>query len=341
MSSTLDPASSPVVLVDGNDPTLVGEAVETVIGQLLGGEDRSLALEDFEGDEVDLAAVADACSTPPFLAARRVVVVRSVGRYTADEVAPLVAYLDDPLPTTSLLLAGGGGQVASKLAAAAKEKGSVISTSVDSRQSADWLTSRLRHASLRLDHDAQDLLRRHLGEDVSDIVALLALLEAAYGSGAKLGADEVEVYLGQPGSVTPWALTDAIDAGDAKSALELLHRMLDAGGRHPLVVLATLHRHVAGLMRVDGPSISTEADAAKAMGIAPGRSTFPAKKALRAASQWGSANIAEAIGLVFDAEVDIKGDSAWPEVTVLEVLVARLCRLARSRAAGARANARR
>ena len=341
MSSTLDPASSAVVLVDGNDPTLVGEAVETVIGQLLGGEDRSLALEDFEGDDVDLAVVADACSTPPFLVARRVIVVRSVGRYTADEVAPLVAYLDDPLPTTSLLLAGGGGQVASKLAAAAKEKGSVISTSVDSRQSADWLTSRLRHASLRFDHDAQDLLRSHLGEDVSDIVPLLALLEAAYGPGAKLGADEVEVYLGQPGSVTPWALTDAIDAGDAKSALELLHRMLDAGGRHPLVVLATLHRHVAGLMRVDGPSISTEADAAKAMGIAPGRSTFPAKKALRAASQWGSANIAEAIGLVFDAEVDIKGASAWPEVAVLEVLVARLCRLARGRAAGARANARR
>lgn len=328
--------TSLVVLVDGNDATLVGEAVEAVIREALGGEDRSLALEDYEGDDVDLAAVADACSTPPLLSARRIVVVRSVGRYNTEEVMPLLSYLDDPLPTTALVLAGGGGQVAPKLLAAARAKGAVVGTTVESRQAGEWLAGRLHKASVRFDHDAQELLRHHLGEDVSEIVPLLGLLEAAYGPGAKLGADEVEVYLGKPGSVTPWAFTDAIDAGDSKLALELLRRMLEAGGRHPLVVISILHRHVAGLMRVDGPSISTEADAAKAIGIAPGRSTFPARKALRAASQWGSANIAEAVGLVSDAEVDLKGASAWPEIAVLEVLVARLCRLARSRAVGHR-----
>ena len=41
--------------------------------------------------------------------------------------------------------------------------------------------------------------------------------------------------------------------------------------------------------------------------------------------------MAEAIGLVADAEVDLKGASAWPAEAVLEVLVARLCRLARAR----------
>jgi DNA polymerase-3 subunit delta len=323
----------PVVLVEGNDPTLVGEAVEKAIRELLGGEDRSLALEDYEGDDVDLAAVADSCLTPPLLVSRRVIVVRSAGRYSTEDVDPLLRYLGDPLPTTALVLGGGGGQIAPKLVAAAKAKGTVISTTVDARQAGDWLAERLGQASVRLDREAQNLVRAHLGEDVSAVVPLLELLEAAYGPGAKVGPGQVEVYLGEQGSVTPWALSDAIDAGDAALALGMLHRMLGAGGRHPLVVISILHRHVAGLMRVDSPAISSEVEAAAAMGIAPGRSTFPAKKALRSAHQWGSANIAEAIGLVADADADLKGASSWAGEAVLEVLVARLCRLARAKPA--------
>ena len=62
------------------------------------------------------------------------------------------------------------------------------------------------------------------------------------------------------------------------------------------------------------------------------RSAYPAKKALGTARRWGSAAIAEAVGLVADAELDLKGASAWAPEAVLEVLVARLCRLARATA---------
>ena len=127
-----------------------------------------------------------------------------------------------------------------------------------------------------------------------------------------------------------------IDAGETEKSLTLLHRLLEAGERHPLVVLAILHRHVQSLMRVDSPSIRTEAEAARALGIPSGRSTYPAKKALRSADRWGASGVAEAVGLIADAEVDLKGASALPGEAVLEVLVARLCRLARSPARAGR-----
>lgn len=320
-----------VTLVEGSDPTLVSEALVRVVHDELGAEDRSLALEDYSGDEVNLAAVADACATPPFLAARRVVVVREVGRWTTDEVAPLLTYLEDPLDTTSLVLVAGGGVTAPKLVAAAKARGQVVSTAVDSRKAGDWITGRLRQSRLGLDAAAQAALRDHLGEDASRLVPILEILEAVYGTGGTLGLDDIRPYMGEAGSVTPWAFTDAIDSGQVEAALTHLHRLLEGGDRHPLVVLAILHRHVSSLMRVDSPSIRTEGQAAEAMGIAKGRSTFPAKKALRSSQQWGSAHIAEAVGLIADAEVDLKGDSAWPGEAVLEVLVARLCRLARPR----------
>jgi DNA polymerase-3 subunit delta len=319
-----------VVFVDGDDPVLVSNEVSRVVDELVGDGDRTLAVEDFAAEEVDVAAVADACATPPFLSDRRIVVVRDAGRFTTDEVKPLLAYLDDPLPTTTVVLAAGGGALAPKLSAAVKAGGQVIGTKVTSREAGAWIHGQVRRANLHLDPDAEALMAAHLGEDVSRTGALLEVLNAAYGDGARLGPAEVAPYLGEAGSVAPWDFTDAIDAGDADLALRLLHRLLGAGERHPLVVLAILHRHVQSLLRVDSPDIRSEAQAAAAMGIAPGRSTYPAKKALTAAGRWGSTGIAEAVGLVADAEVGLKGAMAWPEDAILEVLVARLCRLARA-----------
>ena len=56
-------------------------------------------VDEFDGDEYEVRAVVDAAQTPPFLTETRVVVARGVGRFGADDVAPLVAYLADPLPT--------------------------------------------------------------------------------------------------------------------------------------------------------------------------------------------------------------------------------------------------
>jgi DNA polymerase-3 subunit delta len=322
-----DPA--PVVLVDGDDPTVVADAVGRLVDELTAGMDRSLAVEEHGVEEVDLAAVCDACATAPFLVDRRIVVLREIGRYTAEEVAPLVAYVEDPSPTTTLVLAAGGGTMSSKLTAAVKATGQVISTRVDHRQAGQWLRDRARRTSLQLDPAALDLISEHVGEDIGRAVPLLELLAAVYGE-ERVGPDEVEPYLGEAGSVTPWAFTDAIDGGQAEAALGMLRRLLGGGARHPLVVLAILHRHVQSLMRVDGANIVSEAQAAEAMRIPKGRSTYPAKKALTSARRWGSAGIADAVTMVADAEVALKGASAWPPELVLEVLVARLCRLARA-----------
>jgi DNA polymerase-3 subunit delta len=203
----------------------------------------------------------------------------------------------------------------------------VVATKVDARHSGDWVRDRLRQAPVRLDGPAEALVKEHFGEDVARLTSLVGVLAAAYGEGAKLGPAQVEPYLGDAGAVTPWAFTDAIDSGDAATALVMMRRLLGGGGRHPLEVLAILRSHVQSRLRVDSPSIGTEQQAAAAMGIGAGRSTYPAKKALAAAQRWGPAGVAAAVALVADAEVDLKGASAWPLEAVLEVLVARLCRL--------------
>ncbi len=135
-------------------------------------------------------------------------------------------------------------------------------------------------------------------------------------------------FLGQAGAVPPWDLTDAIDRGDAAAALGALRRMTQAGERHPLQVMAILHGHIAAMLRLDGAGIADGEAAAAALGRDPKRSAFPAKKALEQGRRLGSDGVARAVGLLAEADLDLRGAKGWPEELVLEVLVARLSRLA-------------
>ncbi len=224
-----------------------------------------------------------------------------------------------------------GAPLPAKFVAAFKQPGAqLLNTDVGSREAHSWVTERLAHGPVKLGPAAATLVEAHLGEDLNRLGTLLVTLEAAYGTGARVGPDELAPYLGQPGSVPPWDLTDAIDRGEPEEALKLLHRLMEAGSRHPLVVLAILHRHFGNILRVQSPDIATEAQAAEALGIAKGRSTFPARKALDAARRLGMRGSGDAVIALADAELALKGKLDWGPEAVLEVLVARLCRLSRT-----------
>jgi DNA polymerase-3 subunit delta len=92
--------------------------------------------------------------------------------------------------------------------------------------------------------------------------------------------------------------------------------------------MATLHRHYAAMLRLDGSGIRDENEAAAVLGMAP----FPARKALTQARRLGTKGISRAIELLARADLDLKGLREWPDYLVLEVLVARLSRLATARA---------
>ena len=327
-----DAAALPAYLVKGDDAALRAEAVRSLLADLVGDGDRSLMVEEFDvppGDDPDTAAPVDAARTPPFLTDRRIVVVRDVSAYPSAGLRPMIDYLRDPSPTSVLVAVAGDRAVAPAVTKAVKEVGHVVDASAPrtARARTPWLKQHVAKAPVRLDGAAVDLLDKHLGEDLGRLENLLAALAAAYGSGARVGPEDVRPFLGEAGSVPPWELTDAIDKGRTDVALGALRRMLDAGERHPLVVVATLHGHFGRMLRLDGADATDEASAAAVLGIKG--STFPARKALEQGRRLGGDGVRQAITLLAAADLDLKGASGLDEGTVLDVLVARLCRLAR------------
>lgn len=322
----------PAFLVRGDDAVLLADAVRKLVTTLVDADDAGLAVEELDldsGDDHQLGALLDACLTPPFLTDRRVVLARNAGVLNADEGARVIQYLDDPLDTTVLVLVGGGGTVPAKLVAAIKKSGEIVEAGLprQARDRTSWLVDRLKQSPLKFDAAAGNRLGQHLGEDLSRLGGIIEVLRSTHGDGASIGVAELEPFLGDAGGVAPWDLTDAVDRGDAGNALELLHRLISGGDRHPLVVMATLHRHYGQMLRLDGSGARNENDAAQVLGLKG--STFPAKKAMTQARKLGSAKIRRAIALLAEADLDLRGQKAWPAELVVEVLVARLCQLSR------------
>ena len=340
-------AAAPVHLVVGDDPRFRGDATRALVAELLGADDPSLALEEFtltargDGGDGDSAPVADgppvveralsSASTPPFGTERRVIVIREVGAMSAADADAVGRYLADPCPTTALVLVAGGGRLPVALTRAVKAAGGEEVKSAPAK-TGDALTAALDGAGITLTAAAARRVADWFGDDAGRVPALLDVLRAAYGEGARLEVDDLEPYLGEAGGVAPYHLTGAIDRGDAPGALEILHRLRGASF-HPLQVMAVLHKHYQRMLRLDDPSIGGEQGAVDALGgkVKP----YPAGLALRQARLLGADGLRAAYGLLAKADVDLRGATALPEDAVLEVLVARLAGLSRRAGGGA------
>jgi DNA polymerase-3 subunit delta len=334
-----------VYLVKGSDPMLRDHVVDDLVRELLDGEDRTLAVEEFtvpgrvaSGDESPapggaeareevVAGVLNAASSPPFMTARRVIVIHEAGALTAADAEPIVRFLADPLDTSVLVFVAGGGTLPPGLtkqlkACKAEER------APDSEKTQDVLADAVRAANLKLRPDAAKVVAAHLGQDAGRVAAFVDVLAAAYPEGAQLSEDDVAPYLGDAGAIPPYQLTNAIEEGDSARALQVLHRLLTVSSpqqpkpMHPLQIMGTLTNYYRRILRCDDPALATVDDAVAALG---GRiSQFPARKLMDQARALGIDGVREAFDHLYQADLDLKGARGIPEDAVMDVLVARL-----------------
>ena len=348
-----------IIVVQGSDPSLRDREVQRAIDELLGPIDRSLALDDHtlesrrRGASADtepaddepaaagslelpaFTAIVNALQSPPFMTECRVVVVREIGNLTSEQGKWLAEWMADPLPGVHLVLVLGGGRVTAALDKAVKALADVVGPA--SEQTSAALANATKAARLKLSSDAATRISSHLGDDAGRVPELVELLRATYGTGATLDVDDVEAYLGELGTAGRFDLTNAIDRGDLGTALEVLHRLLTATSAsqpkplHPMQVMASLVFHYQRLLRLDDPSITTKEQAASVLGMkSAGGARFP----LEAARRLGTDGLREALALLAQAELDLRGQSGLDERTAIDVLVARLAALSRRHSRG-------
>ena len=329
--------TSAVVCVVGSDPTMVYDAVHNVVVAALNHLDPSFALQDFTakdvttGSESVIPKVLEALNTPPFLVERRVVVVRDAQALLADEVASLLEWMHAPYEGITLILCVVGSK-SHKLVKAAHE---VIEVNVGSRVSerVAFVEAKLAEYDVKLDHAGALKVAERVGDDVARVDALARTARAIFGT-TPLNFAHLEPYLGEAGDVPEWDLTDAVDRGDATGAIKVARRMLDSKRRAGLQIVNMLQRHYLRMARLEGSGARGADDAAQVLGI----KSFPAGKSLQMSQRLGATRIATAVHWITEADAGLKGAVSYggkdlntdldvTELTVVEVLVARLARL--------------
>ncbi|MDE3009127.1 MAG: hypothetical protein KGI14_08905 [Acidobacteriota bacterium] len=326
--------TSSSLCVVGTDATMVADALHQTLAQALGDLDPSFALEDFsvsDGGEGVASRVLEALNTPAFLVERRVVAVRDAQQLSAADAQALVGWMKSPTPATVLVL----GVVGAKSHRLVKAAGEIIEVNVGSR-AADrvaFVKEKMTQYRVTIDASTAQKVADRVGDDVARVDALARTLASIFGS-APLSFAKLEPYLGDAGDVPAWDLTDAIDGGDATLAIKVARRMLDSRSRAGLQLIAVLQRHYLNMTRLEGSGATTKEEAAAILGGNP----FPAGKALTNARRLGPERLATAVHWLSEADLALKGavsyggrdvvnDQDVTELTVLEVLVARLARL--------------
>ncbi len=339
-----------IYIVKGSDPVLRDRELSVLLNDLVGTDDRSLCVEEHtvptkagaandDDDAPDedtggaapiVTAIVNAAQSPPFMTARRIVVVRDYEGLPAAVCPPVVDVIGDLLETTDLVFVAGGGRVAKALGDALKQANIRGGTA---EKIADVLQRELDRAGLTMKADAARTVMEHLGEDAGRLGGLVDLLASTYGENYRLELDDVTPYLNDSGAVRPYVLNNHIEAGDVASALEVLDRLLTVTSptqpkpMHPLQVLGILTGRYRKLAKLDSDAVVTVDDAHRVWG---GKgSTFPAKKGLEAARSLGPTGFAQAFDVLHRADIQLKGATGLPEGTTLEIAVARLANLHR------------
>ena len=330
---------SALVAVVGTDATIVNDAVHAVITELLDGIDPSMALEDLtarDGASDDDTAsatqrVLDALNTPPFLVDRRVIVLRDVHTLRDEDADLLLAWAASPTPGVTLIVSQVGAKSKGRLVKSADR---VVDVAVGSRPKdrLAFVAAKLEFYKVRTSAPVIQKIADRLGDDMARVDSLARTLQSIYGT-SPLQFEHVEAYLGDAGDVPEWDLTDAIDQGAAATAIEVARRMLYSKSRSGLQIVNILQRHYLKMVRLEGSGASTGEEAAALLG----GHAFPAQKLVRGARLLGADRLVYAVDLITRADRDLKGGATFggrndddvdqTDVTVTEILVARLAKL--------------
>ena len=216
-----------ICVVCGKDEFLVANQCELLLDELLTPEQRPMCLYQPKADEAVLADVLDELRTLPFLAERRVVLLKKAGKFISANRESLEKYFDDPSPTGVLIMTVGTWDKRTKLAKKLPKVGRLINVSGITRGRlpryvADYAR---REHSKDFGPGAAQLLVELVGDEPGRLCSEADKLAMYVGEQKSITTDDVEKLIGHNRMFNAFAVIDAITVGNVAHAVERLRNM--------------------------------------------------------------------------------------------------------------------
>lgn len=225
----------PIAVFFGDEEFQKSQALGRLLDTLLPPDvDRGMALCEYDGAKAEnqggpsLASVMDDLATLPFLADRRVVVIRDADKFITAHREKLEKYLKSPAPTGVLVLCCRGFPKNTKLyKAAAAIRGQLIECKkLTTRGLIDFVITEARVRNKRIDYTVATRLVELIGQDQGLLVGEVEKLCLYAYDRPAITANDVADLVGLTREEKIFAVMDAAATGQLPLALQLWYQVV-------------------------------------------------------------------------------------------------------------------
>jgi len=293
----------------------------------------------FDGSKVTLGELQHACSSVPFMADRRLVIVeglltrleskgeeRALSAWQKEYLEGLTQYLKRLPETTRLVFVEDRSISQSNPVhrlALAKEGGHVKEFKPPQGKELNrWIEERVKKKGGQIKPAAVEELAAFVGSDLRLLDQEVEKLVVYVNWAHPIGEDDVRLLVSRVQEANIFEMVDALGQRDGQQAARLLHQLLD-GGEHPLALLGMIVRQFRIMIQVKELNEQglTQQDIAARLRLHP----FVVKKAMRQAMNFPMEQLEAIYRQLLETDVAIKMGQ-MDEVLALDMLVVGLSR---------------
>lgn len=256
-------------VVFGEDPFLVGKECEKLLDSVLGDEDRSMAMYEPKANEAQVSDVLDELRTLPFLASKRVVVIKNAEPFVRANADVLMSYLDDMSPSGVLILAVSSWDKRTRLHKKFKSTGGLIEVGkMYSNQLPAYVSAYAQQThAIRLDGGTSRFLVELVGDDPGRLCREMDKLAVYVAPRKTISPQDVESLIGRNRMFDAFGVIDSVSSGQIGSAVSRIRNMFAADKSAEFSVIGAFGYHFRKLFRAKAMmsrGVSPQQAAAKA-----------------------------------------------------------------------------
>ncbi|HOZ46823.1 MAG TPA: DNA polymerase III subunit delta [Candidatus Hydrogenedentes bacterium] len=307
------PFRAPGARIPSFEPVLAERAIERLVARFVEPSMKDLVYGSFYADEADAADIVLEAQTLPFLAERRVILVRNAEHYSSESAAgPMLAYVQKPCDTTILMLVSSQVDKRTKFYKACEASGVIVECpALNEREVVEWVRAAVGALGKTIGYGAVQELIGRAGTHLSDVENAIHVVAGYVGDAPTISDEDVVAACADVAEEEIWALTDAIAASETSDALRALHKLLDLG-KHEDEIMGTINWLLKSAYAV---AVANKGQ--------PSVSSFVARKVEPLARKLGVSKLRDAFALCTDTHFMLRTTSV-DSTLALELLVVKL-----------------
>ena len=262
----------PIYFLMGEEPYYIDKIADFISKSILTEEEQGFNQMVVYGKDTSLDEVVSHAKRFPMMAEYQVVIVKEA-QHLSRTIEQLVAYVENPQPTTVLVMCYKYKKLdkRKKLYKSISKTGVLFeSKKLYENQAADWIRRVLSGKGYGISPKSSAMLVEYLGTDLSKIDNELQKLYISIEKGQEITPELIEKHIGISKDYNNFELKKAIAEHNLSKASRIAHYFAQNPKDNPFVVTVTLlHTFFSQLLQYHGLKDQSSKSVSQSLGVNP------------------------------------------------------------------------